>query len=208
MFMDKINYTVTLDDCSDYVKYQLKIPRVRKYIMKAPLSLLKICVIVFIVFSLSSIPALWNYWQTLQTTQGLELSNLLSIIFHFTVLILSVSWPFILIMIVFYALFLSLYYFDLFHILSKKIYKLLEGGDLSVDLEIKDEGLCAYGKGRSSSVNWNGIIDIYDTGKIFLIFIADYQAVVVPKRAFGNEENAQEFFNFVSSKLADLKKSC
>ena len=33
--MDKINYTVTLDDCRDYVKYQLKIPRVRKFIMKA-----------------------------------------------------------------------------------------------------------------------------------------------------------------------------
>ena len=206
--MDKINYTVTLDDCRDYVKYQLKIPRVRKFIMKAFLPILIIWIIVAILFSFPEILALCKYLHTVYTTQSLTLSNFLSIIFHYTVLILSLCWPFILALVLSYAFFFSLYYFDLFHSQTKRIYKLLEGGDLSVDLEIKDECLCAYGKGLSSTINWNGIIDIYDTGKNFLIFIADYKAVVIPKRAFGNEENAQEFFKFVSSKLADLKKSC
>ena len=49
--MDKINYTITIEDCRDYVKYQRTIPRLKKYRFKIFIPLIIIFVLM-LIFSL------------------------------------------------------------------------------------------------------------------------------------------------------------
>ena len=86
--------------------------------------------------------------------------------------------------------------------ISKKVYNLLKGQSLDMNIEVRDDGLYTNNTKNEGIFLWDGIIDIYDTSKTFLVFIGDYTAILIPKRAFSNENKANEFFSFVSNKIA------
>ena len=194
--MDKVICTLTLDDCRDYVKYQLKIKRIRKFILKMYIPFWIIGLIFFIVnllpvFSVKDVPYTdaWN------------------VFLFYLEYALSLVLPIVIIWCLIFAFVISLYFFDPFHCVSKRVYKMLQGGSLEAEIEVKDDGIYAVSKSASSVMNWNGIIDIYDTGKTFLIFISDYRAMLVPKRAFQDERKAQEFFDLVNERLANSRSN-
>lgn len=209
--MEKVNYTITLDDCSDYVKYQLKIKRIRKFVMKSFIPFWIIGLILAIVTALPFILDFLGFFKYVMSEN--DLSFIQALIYKDTLLgVWSYFWtvlgsimPLVIIWVVIFGIALTMYRFDPFHALSKKVYKMLQGGALDAELEVKDDGIYAEGKGQSSVMKWDGLIDIYDTGKTFLVFVSDYRAVIVPKRAFKTEETAQEFFNFVNEKLENCR---
>ena len=94
---------------------------------------------------------------------------------------------------------------DAFSISSKRIFKMLEGRALDAEIEVQEGGLSMTGKTASAFMEWSGIVDIHSTQNTFLLFVGDYQAVIVPKRAFETPEKADEFFNFVDEKVKAAK---
>ncbi len=82
---------------------------------------------------------------------------------------------------------------------------MLEGRALDAEIEVQEGGLSMTGKTASAFMEWSGIVDIHSTQNTFLLFVGDYQAVIVPKRAFETPEKADEFFNFVDEKVKAAK---
>ena len=75
--MQTISYKITLDDCHDYVKYQWKIPRIRKNFMKAYLLVFGILVLLFVVFGIiPDINKYYTYYQILQAENALTVYNI------------------------------------------------------------------------------------------------------------------------------------
>lgn len=192
--MEKVNYTITLDDCSDYVKYQLKIKRIRTFVMKSfiPFWIIGLIFAIITLLPLFSIPPFPDV-------------TIINNILYYLSSACIMLWPIIGIWLVIFGIALGIYLLDPFHALSKRVYKMLQGGALDIELEVKEDGLYAEGKGVSSVLKWDGIIDIYDTGKTFLVFVSDYRAVIIPKRAFGTDNNAQEFLKYTQEKIANSK---
>ena len=55
-------------------------------------------------------------------------------------------------------------------------------------------------------IDWNRVIDFCETPKLYVVSIDFwYFVVLIPKRAFSNENESNEFLNFVSSKIAKHK---
>ena len=52
--MEKISYTLTQEDCKDYVKFQYKLPRIKKFIMKTyiPFWVIGLLFVLFFTFPL------------------------------------------------------------------------------------------------------------------------------------------------------------
>jgi len=113
--------------------------------------------------------------------------------------------PFVAIWIVIFGISWTLGATDAFSLTSKRVYKMLEGRTLDAELEVLDNGLDMKGKGVTSFLGWDGIVDIYEAKSTFLLFISDYQAVIIPKRAFESTEKANEFFNYVNEKVSGAK---
>ena len=193
--MQTISYKITLEDCHDYVKYQWKIPRIRKKFMNVYLWVFGIFVLLFVVFGIiPGINKYYTYYQFLQTENILTVHNLL-------IPLLNPGIAFVIMVVCLFVLIFTSQ-FDLFLFTSKKLYTLLEGQSLDMNIEVRDDGLYTNNKKSEGVILWDGIIDIYDTSKTFLVFIGDYVAILIPKRAFSNEKDADEFFNFVSNKIA------
>lgn len=193
--MQPISYKITIDDCHDYVKYQWKIPRIRKNFMKAYLLVFGILVLLFVVFGIiPDINKYYTYYQILQAENALTVYNIF-------IPLLTPGIVFVIMVACLYILILTSQ-FDLFRFISKKVYNLLKGQSLDMNIEVRDDGLYTNNTKNEGIFLWDGIIDIYDTSKTFLVFIGDYTAILIPKRAFSNENKANEFFSFVSNKIA------
>lgn len=209
--MGKISYTLTQEDCRDYVKSQYKIPRIKKFIMKAYIPFWIIGSVCFVIFLLPLFINLFTGLKYLMSEGGMSflkaLTDFQMVEFYKSGLMYFVSniLPFIFIWL---AVFFSSWYLgacDAFSLYSKRVFKLLEGRALEAEIEVQEGGLSMTGKTLSSFIEWSGIVDIHSTPNTFLIFVSDYQAVIVPKRAFETPEKADEFFNFVDEKVKAAK---
>ena len=201
--MDKINYTITIDDCRDYVKYQRTIPRLKKYRFK-------IFIPLFIIFALMIIFSLimetrfflkaFDYvgGQYSMTFAELMQSDFSALLFegvadHFWHMNLPVFgvWA----VIFFLAWIISKN--DIFHAESSKIYEGLKKQSLDIEVSVENEGLKCTGKGSSFIYRWSDIIDVYESEKSFLVYVAETSALIVPKRAFNTPEEAKEFYGLL-----------
>lgn len=208
--MDKISYTIEPADCSDYVKFQFKIPRLKKFILKSYTPFWVIGLIFALIYSLPIFTGFYKGLRYLMTNNDLSIFEALTdasmIDFYKGCgdFVIYQILPFVLIWLCIF--FVSCFFIshDLFKLNSKKIYKMLEGR-LSAEVEICEDGLDMKGKGLASFLKWDGIVDIYEAKTTFLIFVSDYQAIIIPKRAFETQEKAQDFFNFVNEKVNNAK---
>ena len=82
---------------------------------------------------------------------------------------------------------------------GKYAYRLLDGFDKNYELTVEKDVIRRTSGSGESSFTWNNVKDIYNTKKNILIFVSDRQAIVVPKRVFGSEQEVNEFWNLVSS---------
>ena len=205
--MDKIKYTLTLEDCRDYVKFQRKIPRLRKFIFKQfrPLLILLILIILFgigmeINFFFKAFHYVGGqYSMTFAELMKTDFANLLleGVAEHFW----SINLP---ILILWAIIFFIAWYIsknDIFHAESNKIYTGLKNQSLDIEVNPQDEGLLCSNKNTSVLYKWHDIIDVYDTGNSFLVYVAESSALIIPKRAFSSQEEYNAFCNYVNNKL-------
>lgn len=208
--MDKISYTIELADCSDYVKFQFKIPRLKKFILKSYTPFWVIGLICALIYSLPIFTGFYEGLRYLMTNYDLSIFKALTdasmIDFYKGCgdFVIYQILPFLLIWLCIFFVSCFFYSHDLFKLNSKKIYKMQEGR-LNAEVEICEDGLDMKGKGLASFLKWDGIVDIYEAKTTFLIFVSDYKAIVIPKRAFETQEKAQDFFNFVNEKVNNAK---
>ena len=185
--MDKIEYTLTLEDYKDFTKFQLKIPRLRKYILKRAL---KPAIIVSVLDLIVNVAIMIH-----DKSFGFYLIVMLALLLPLAIFLFIVVFK---IIIVACCLFCG--------ISAKNMYKMHKGISMEYKTSVTDEKIIVSRKDSATEYNYNGIIDIYDTKKTFLLFIGNYLAILVPHRAFENEEKAQEFFDFVSKKIQESKE--
>ena len=205
--MDKINYTITIEDCRDYVKYQRTIPRLKKYRFKIFIPLIIIFALMMIFSLIMETRFFLKAFEYVGGQYSMSFAELLqsdfsSLLFegvadHFWHMNLPVFgiWA----VIFFIAWFVSKN--DIFHAESSKIYEGLKKTSLDIEVAPQADGLSCSGKGTSYVYKWSDMIDIYETEKSFLIYVAETSALIVPKRAFQSPAVAKEFYSLVSSKL-------
>lgn len=191
--MEKINYTLTHDDCNNYVKSQYKIPRLKKAINKEHfktslgyavfLIILAFVTFSFIIYNIS----IHNHLSLLSIIKNNDFIPFLSKFFITSFLLIILFSSILLI-----ALHVRTYYFG-----AKYTYKMLSGMDLNYEISISAENITRTNKNGVSKFNWETIKDIYDTKYNYLIFISDLQAIIIPKRCFENEEQGQDFYNTI-----------
>ncbi len=201
--MDKINYTITIDDCRDYVKYQRTIPRLKKYRFKIfiPLFIIFALMIIFsLIMEIRFFLKAFDYvgGQYSMTFAELMQSDFSALLFegvadHFWHMNLPVFgvWA----VIFFLAWIISKN--DIFHAESSKIYEGLKKQSLDIEVSVENEGLKCTGKGSSFIYRWSDIIDVYESEKSFLVYVAETSALIVPKRAFNTPEEAKEFYGLL-----------
>lgn len=205
--MEPIKYTLTLEDCHDFSVYQTKIPRIRKYVINQsmPVMLLLAAVLFFItgygIFDFFRTLADVHIKYSMSYPDILVSSSFLPFVIDSLKMFFFINFP-ILLFILFVILFsIAGARYDLFKGNSKRVFTLLKGADLDVEIALNDNGVECKGENSSTCYKWAKIIDIYDTGKTFLMFVSDYMAVIIPRRAFTGEDEAMSFFNTVVSHL-------
>lgn len=191
--MEKINYTLTLEDCNNFTRSQIKIQRLRKYIFKNYFKLylifiLGVLLISIFLFGLSVLDISMRHHITIISViknNGFphfltsQFKSYLSITMTFSV-------------IFFILLPLKDYIWD-----GHYIYKMLKGMDLNYEISVFEENITRTNKNGVSIFNWATIKDIYDTKYNYLIFVSDLQAIIIPKRCFENEDQGKEFYNTI-----------
>lgn len=205
--MDKMKYTLTLDDCRDYVKFQRTIPRLKKYAFKQ----FKPLIIIFILLVLFSIIMEFSFFlkafEYVGGQYSMSFSELLKSDFSGLLLegITDHFWHMNLpVFIIWAVIFFTAWFIsknDLFHAESSKIYNGLKKQALDIEVSLQDDGLLCSGNDMSFVYKWADIIDFYDTQKSFLVYVAETSALIIPKRAFKTPAEAQEFFNTVKGRL-------
>lgn len=205
--MEPIKYTITLDDCHDFAVYQTKIPRIKKYIIKQamPVIIVLSAVLLFIIGF-----GLFDFFRTLADVHMkysmsyqdiFTSSSFLPFVIDSIKMFFLVNSLFLLFIFIFSILLIGSVKFDWYKSKSKRVYNLLKGSDLDIEIFLNDNGVECRGKNSSACYNWASIVDIHDTGKSFLMFVADYMAVIIPRRAFADENSAMFFFNSVNEHL-------
>ena len=209
--MEKISYTLTQEDCKDYVKFQYKLPSIKKFIMKTYIPFWVIGLLFVLFFTFPLFINLFTGVKYLMTEGGMSffkaLTDFQMVEFYKSGLMYFVSTilPFVFIWLAIYFIGWYIGACDAFSISSKRVFKMLEGRALDAEIEVQECGLSMSGKTASTFMEWGGIVDIHSTQNTFLLFVGDYQAVIVPKRAFETPEKADEFFNFVDEKVKAAK---
>lgn len=186
--MEKIKYTLTLDDCRDYVKYQRKIPRLKKYVFKQFMPLIILFVLI-ILFSLAmEISFFFKAFHYVSGEYAMSFSELLKT--DFSALLLegiadhfwNMNLPILLIWAVIFCTAWLISKNDIFHAESSKIYKGLKNQSLDIEITPQEDGLYCKGKNVSALYKWKDILDIYDTKNHIL-----HMLVKVPHLLFLNE---------------------
>jgi len=199
--MEKINYTLTLDDCTNYARSQIKIPRFKKYLLnnifkRYFIYILFLALGSLILFGISIFQICNKYHLTfiqITTNKGFPHFLLSQFKFYFITLIIFSA--------IFLVILITQYYFKS----GKAIYKMQEGTDLNFEVSISKENITRINKNSTLIINWETIKDLYDTKHHYLIFISDRQAVIIPKRIFENEEQGKEFYNLIQSYYNEAK---
>lgn len=77
------------------------------------------------------------------------------------------------------------------------LYNLSKGLDLNYTLTLTDEGIKRVSSSSTSTYNWSNVKDIYNTKREIFVFVSDFQAIIIPKRAFENEADSESFYNLI-----------
>lgn len=173
--MKKISYTLTLQDCEHYVRSSFSdVPRLKKNILK---QLFKI----ILFFGILAIICMLTLFFPLTTA----VVNIIipTLLFSLTILII---WPL--------GLLLRIYFFD-----GKRTFEYYKGVDLNREITFSEENIIQTNKSGTVSLNWSTIKDIYNTKFNYLIFIADRQALMIPKRIFETETEKQDFWELIQN---------
>lgn len=205
--MDKIKYTLTLDDCRDYVKYQRKIPRLKKFVFRQfkPLFILFFIIVAFSI--VMEIPFVFKAFNYVAAEYSMTFSELLKSDFSSLLLdgIADHFWNFNLPIFIIWAVIFVVAWFisrnDLFHAESTKVYNIFKNQSLDIEITPQEDGLYCSGRNLSALYKWKDIIDIYDTKKSYLAYVGESSALIIPKRAFPIEEESESFYNYVNNKL-------
>ena len=140
----------------------------------------------------------FQYFIKNNIRRALILSILLSLLLsylHYTLSLMSIITLFIGIFLFVYIIWGLIGYFSG----GKNVYGLLEGLDKNYELTVENDVIKRTSTSGESSYTWNNVKDIYNTKRNILIFVSERQAIVVPKRIFSNEQEANAFWTFVSS---------
>lgn len=205
--MEKFSYTLTLEDCRDYVKFQEKIPRVKKFLTKQFRPFVYICIgflLLGLIFEIIRVCISLNWVAneySMTFFEAVKSQFFLPTLGGAFDSFLNFGLPLIIIWFVLYHFARSISKYDLFHAESNKVYSLLKGQDLDITITPQDDGLLCSGKHTKTFYDWQKIIDVYDTCKSFLVYVGDYAALVIPKRAFETPEESAMFFKYLNDKL-------
>lgn len=204
--MEKLKYSYTLADLKDYVKYQYKIPRVKKYITKGYFPLLIVDLIALIIVL---IPAIMNFISaTVYFAKGeMPPSDFVDFLISWSWYYLPIALIFIIVCIIIFGICWLINSKDLFSLNSKKLYNTFQGRSKDCELELNENGLFFSNSTGNTNIEWKGIIDVHTSEKSIFVFIGDYQSIIIPKRAFNTPEQAQEFIDLVQKKIKLAKES-
>lgn len=162
--MREFMFTYEPKDYSNYNKDTLSIKRIVKFILKVNAAL-------FIIISLI---------MSLCFTSGLFGGVYLGYWAFYVVLIVTFIVAYI---FVCYSALASQFLFG-----GKFIQRQQQGICKNVKLIISDEAI-TYDNGYIQSVyKWNSVKDLYNKKHSLLIFIADLQAIIIPKRIFNSDD--------------------
>lgn len=187
--MQTINCKITLDDCYDYAKYNLY-------------NSIGLIIGIFLVVAvlnpdmrheiISCLHKYIIYFQTLKLEGTLTFYNILILIITF---VIKEVIPIIFLYVIFWFCFLRMQSIGCYFSLKSQ-----------KNLKIKDKGLYLYNDNNMKFIDWNRVIDFCETPKLYVVSIDFwYFVVLISKRAFSNENESNEFLNFVSSKIAKHK---
>lgn len=193
--MEKISYTLTLQDCNNYVRSQSKIPRLKKCLFKNYTKLFLIFIFIILLLSL-----FWFGFSIFEISIKHHLT-IISVITNkdFPVFFLSQFKSYFTIAIIMSLLFFILLPLKNYFWGGHYIYKMLEGINLNYEITISEENITRTNKNGTQIFNWGTIKDLYDTKYNYLIFTSDLQAIIIPKRCFENEEQRKQFYNQVQA---------
>ena len=76
--MDKISYTIEPADCRDYVKFQFKIPRLKKFILKSYTPFWVTGLIIALIYSLPIFTGFYKGLRYLMTNNDLSIFKALT----------------------------------------------------------------------------------------------------------------------------------
>ncbi len=191
--MEKLNFTITKEDIRDYVKYSYKLPRMRKYMKKVWLKAFFTGAIVVMIFCI-----VINGFPPLTSV------NLEFIFAYLTYLVGMLGIP-IITMVILTVIMYFVSINDCFGQGTKATFRLFNNSSLNRTVEIEEDCLIITSEAISGKIQWSGVVDTYNTGKNILIFVSDYMAHFIPHRAFKDENEVGEFFDFVNNKVQSAK---
>lgn len=173
--MKKISYTLTLQDCENYVRSSFsEIPRLKTDHLKP---LIKV-ILVFGIIATTCIFALF---------------------FQLTKIVLDIIMPTLILSFSILITYSLSFFFRLYFLDGKRTFEYLKGIDLNREIVFSEENIVQTNKNGTASINWSTIKDIYDTKFNYLIFISDKQALIIPKRIFETETEKQDFWELIQN---------
>lgn len=193
--MEKLSFTLTKDDIKDYVKYTYKLPRMRNFFKKQDVKVYLFACAVILVFDF-----LFSILPNLTSD-----INIFSFIPNYLEYVFWTIGPVFLFMLLFIVALYFISINDCFGLAAKTSFRTLENSSLDLNIELDEEGIKFYNEVKNSHLKWEGIVEVHNTGKSILIFLSNYQASVIPYRAFETPEKAEEFFNLIDSKVKAAK---
>ena len=99
-------------------------------------------------------------------------------------------------LIVYFIWLLKAYFED-----GKSMYKLFEGLDKKYELVIEgNESIKRISNGMENSFAWENVKEIYNTKSNILIFVSERQALIIPKRAFDDRNQLDDFWKEIQDK--------
>jgi hypothetical protein len=84
---------------------------------------------------------------------------------------------------------------------TRAVYK---PSQLDIRLVVEDRSIRLEGGDDSSTISWNSIEPSEETRAHFFLFLTRLQAVVVPKRAFADENSVNRFRQLISERIRDF----
>ncbi len=77
---------------------------------------------------------------------------------------------------------------------GRQIYKALKGSDLKRKIIITKENIYSSNETSNGTVNWDGVVDIYNKKNTIIIFLSEKMGIMIPKRVFESELDAVKFY--------------
>ncbi|GAA0121785.1 MAG: YcxB family protein [Clostridium argentinense] len=82
---------------------------------------------------------------------------------------------------------LAFYFLIAFH--SKKVFKSQRRLQEEQNYIINDDGILLISKSSNNNIGWKNIFKITESQNSIFLYLGDIKAMIIPKRAFGGEDN-------------------